>query len=176
MTLFDDICEAAIGNYGIVTSSQAVGMGVHLKDMLEWVKLGRMVKCGRGVYRIMHYVPTEYDRYAEAVALVGDDAYIWGESVLAMHNLALVNPEKILIASKHRVRKQLPLWISVIKYPENAKVDDFNGIPCQNIVDAIMEARGKIMTERLAMAVREAETKGLLSVPESFALSKEFLK
>lgn len=174
MTLYDDICDAAIGNYGLVTSSQATRLGVHLKDLLEWVKLGRLEKCGRGVYRLAHYLPTEYDRYAEAVALVGNDSLVWGESVLAMHNLALVNPLQISIASKHRVRKKLPDWIRVIKLPKNAREDDYVGIRCQNLAQAIHDAKGKVMTERLSTAIQDAENKGLLGITEAEALKKEF--
>ena len=173
MTRYDDICKAAIGNYGLVTASQARKLGVLLKDMLEWVKLGRLEKCGRGVYRLVHYLPTEYDQYAVAVALVGDDAMVWGMSVLAMHNLALVNPDGISIATKRRVRKVLPQWIHIVRLPKNAQMDDFNGIRCQKLAAAIREARGKIMTDRLAAAVRDAERKGLLNVTEVELLTKE---
>lgn len=37
----------------------------------------------RGVHKLARWVPTPYDAYAEAVALVGGGAYLHGESVLA---------------------------------------------------------------------------------------------
>lgn len=78
MKLYDNINATALSNYGLITSSQATALGVRLKDLLEWVKIGRLEKCWRGVYRLVHYLPTEYDRYAEALATVGDDSMIWG--------------------------------------------------------------------------------------------------
>lgn len=42
------------------------------------------------MHRLVHCLPTECDRYAEASATVGDDSMIWGESVLVM-----VNPDKV---------------------------------------------------------------------------------
>ena len=42
MTKFEEISEIAVDNYGIVTSSEATGIGVALKDMLEWVRNGRL--------------------------------------------------------------------------------------------------------------------------------------
>ena len=176
MSLYDDICEHAIGNYGLVTTAQAEEMGVVRKDLGEWVRLGRLEKLGRGVYRIAHYLPSEYDRYAEAVALVGGDAAVWGESVLAMHNLALVNPLQVSVATGRRVRKALPGWIKLIKLPADADIDTFDGIRCQNLASAIGEAKGRIIAERLREAIREAERKGLLRVSELERLEKEFVR
>ena len=104
MTKYDELCEVAVSNYGLVTAKMIDALGIHLKDVLEWVKSGRIEKRGRGVYRITHYLPTEYDAYAEAVALVGDTAMICGESVLAMHNLALVNPARVHVAVRQHLR------------------------------------------------------------------------
>ena len=84
MKKYDELYEVAVSNYGLVTAKTIDELGIHLKDVLEWVKSGRLEKRGRGVYRIAHYLPTEYDTYAEAVALVGDTAMICGESVSAL--------------------------------------------------------------------------------------------
>ena len=61
MTKYDELCEVAVSNYGLVTAKMIDALGIHLKDVLEWVKSGRIEKRGRGVYRITHYLPTEYD-------------------------------------------------------------------------------------------------------------------
>ncbi len=45
-------------------ASLAVELDVRLKDLLEWVKIGLLEKCWRDVYRLVHYLPKEYDRYA----------------------------------------------------------------------------------------------------------------
>lgn len=174
MKLYDTLQDTALSNYGLVTSSQATELGVRLKDLLEWVKIGRLEKCWRGVYRLVHYLPTEYDRYAEALATVGEEAMIWGESVLAMHNLAMVNPDRIEVATTHRVRKELPAWIGLARLPKEPPHDVFNGIRCQPLADAFRHCKGKVMSQRLAQAVREAEQRGLLGFTEAEALKKEF--
>ena len=174
MKLYDNINATALSNYGLITSSQAMELGVRLKDLLEWVKSGRLEKCWRGVYRLVQYLPTEYDRYAETLATVGDDSMIWGESVLAMHNLAMVNPEKIEVATTRRVRRVLPAWIDVVKLQHEQPHDYFNGICSQPLAEAFRHCKGRVMTHRLAEAVREAEQKGLLGLAEAEALKKEF--
>lgn len=174
MKKYDELYEVAVSNYGLVTAKTIDELGIHLKDVLEWVKSGRLEKRGRGVYRIAHYLPSEYDTYAEAVALVGDTAMICGESVLAMHNLALVNPVRVHVAVRRRLRKELPDWIETEKATSEITEDNFNGIPCQKLSEVIRLSRGKILTERLVSAVHEAGTKGLLDVFEYEALKKEF--
>ena len=58
------------------------------------------------MYKLVRYVPTEYDRYAEAVALVGDGSFLFGEAVLAMHGLALANPVRhISVANDKKSEK-----------------------------------------------------------------------
>ena len=54
MKLYDSLNDAAISNYGLITSAQAAELGVRLKDLLEWVKIGRLEKCWSGVYRLVH--------------------------------------------------------------------------------------------------------------------------
>ena len=174
MSKFDEIAELAIDNYGIVTASEAVKLGVALKDVHEWVHNGRLEKAGRGVFRLRNYPYSEYCHYAEAVALVGDGAWIYGDSVLAMHNLALVNPLCTYVATVKRVRRTLPEWIEVVKKSGTEDKDDFNGIPCQNLASVLIEARGRLMLERLHQAIAEARGRGLLSVPDNERVKKEF--
>ncbi|MBQ7251906.1 MAG: type IV toxin-antitoxin system AbiEi family antitoxin domain-containing protein [Kiritimatiellae bacterium] len=175
MNQYETIYQHAVDNYGLVSVAAAKELGVHRKELLRWVKSGRLEKRWRGVYRLTHYVPTELDRYAEAVALVGgSDAIVFGESVLAMHDLALVNPAWLSVARSGRVRRALPDWIRVVPLPPDARRDEFEGIPCQNLADAFRACRATVMSDRLAQGVRDAEKRGLLRRAEAEALKREF--
>ena len=61
-------------------------------EMSRWFADGKLVRRGHGVYKVARWVPTPLDPFAEAVALMGDGSFLWGESVLSMHGLALVDP------------------------------------------------------------------------------------
>lgn len=174
MTKFDEITNKAIDNYGIVTAAEATYMGVALKDMQEWVQNGRLEKVGRGVFRLCRYPYNEYCHYAEAVALVGEGAWICGESVLAMHNLALVNPLHTFVATTKRVRRRLPEWLQVVKKNTEADKDDFNGIPSQNLASVIIQSRGTVMNDRLRQAIQEARGRSLLSVDDNARIREVF--
>ena len=174
MTKFDELADRAVDNYGVVTSAEATEMGIALKDVQEWVNNGRLEKVGRGVFRLSKYPYNEYCHYAEAVALVGEGAWIYGDSVLAMHNLALVNPLYTFVATTKRVRRTLPNWIKVVKKGDEQDKDDYNGIPCQNLASVFIEAKERLMPERLQQSIREARNKGLVSVGDDERIKKEF--
>jgi len=174
MNNFEKVYEAAAEQYGLVTVEGAARLGVHRKQLLSWEKMGRLERCGRGVYRLHHHVPTPYDHYAEAVALVGDGAIIYGDGVLAMHNLALVNPSQIQVAAPKRVRKELPRWIRLVRKTPDVKEELFEGIPCQTVADAIRTCKDTVIKERLLDATDQAEQQGLIGRHEYQELKKEF--
>ncbi len=174
MNNFEKVYEFAADRYGLVTAEDAEKLGIHRKQLLAWEAMGRLERCGRGVYRLNHHVPTPYDHFAEAVTLVGHGAIIYGDGVLAMHNLALVNPAQIQVAVEKRVRKALPDWIRLVKKGDGVREETFEGIACQNLADAIRVCRGTVMKERLAAAIDQAERQGLVNRHEYQELKKEF--
>ena len=173
MSLYDDIYEVAADNYGLVTTAEVVELGGKTKDIARFVKDGRLSKVGRGVYRIAHHVPTRYDAYAESVVLVGSDAYLFGESVLALCELVPTNPYRMFVATPKRVRKSLPDGIVVIQRAEQREVDSIEGIPSQTVVSAIRSCKGIVMESRLADAARRASELGYISASETTELLKD---
>lgn len=176
MSFYDDIYELAADNYGLITSVQAKKMGISDKEMSRLAHDGRLRRLGRGVYKIKHYAPTPLDPYAEAVVQVGQDAYLFGESVIALHELAPTNPAYVCIATSSRIRKSLPPYIRVIRQSGKNSIVQYEGIPSQSIHDAIISSKGKMMRERLEAATLEARRKGLISEKEKDTLLLELDK
>ena len=172
MAHFDDIYELAADNYGLITSAEAKNLGVAKSELNRWVGMGRLLKRGQGVYKLVRYVPTEYDRYAEAVALVGDGSFLFGEAVLAMNGLALANPRHISVGTTKRVRRELPEWVQPVTV-SGRTVTSYEGIPSQSLAEAILECRGIVMGERLKSAVEDARREGLITKDEFEHLRKE---
>ena len=173
MTAYEKIYEVAAANYGFITTKEAASLGIPKSEMSALAKRGRLVRHGYGVYRLAtHFQPSEYDGYAEAVLLVGEGAAVWGESVLAMHDLALVNPPVVEVATTRRVRRSLPKWIKVSRRCPG-EIEFFQGIPCPRLAEAIRHCRGAVIAERLADGVRKAEANGELRLGEAEALLKE---
>ena len=173
MTNYERIYEFAADNYGLITSAQAKDMGIPNIELVKLAQRGRLERVGHGVYRVRHYTPTPLDQYAEAVTLVGQDSYIYGESVLAMLGLALVNPVVITVATPNVVRKKLPAHIETIRVQNSDTAVQHDGIPIQNVADTLRTCRGSVMTERLLGAVEDARMQGFITVKEMERLKKE---
>lgn len=173
MARFDEIYEIAADNYGLVTFEQVIDAGVTSVELRRFVVDGRLERLGQGVYKLTRYIPTPLDQYAEAVALVGQGSYIHGESVLAMHDLALVNPLKTTVATVKRVRRKLPGWIQVVKVNGTEEVSSYEGIPSQSVADALHFCKNRIMKERLSDAVKTAVYEGLVDENEEALLREE---
>ena len=174
MTYYDDIYEIAVDNYGLITSAEAKKLGISDQDMKMLEKRGRLIKRGHGVYRLARYVPTPYDAYAEAVVLVGRSAYLYGESVIAMLELAPTNPSRVFVATHSRIRKQLPEYIVLVKADD--AITHYEGIPSQSVYDAILACRKTMMPERLEDATQEAERQGYITNNQARTLRKELEK
>ena len=173
MAKFDDIYEIAADNYGLITSGEAASAAVTRTELSRFASDGRLERRGRGVYRLVRWVPTPYDRFAEAVALVGEGAVLYGEGVLAMLELALVNPRAIPVATPRRVRKSLPAWVKVLRTDAVGRTASYFGIPCQHAADAILACKGRIMGERLIQAATDARREGWIDKAEERRLRKE---
>lgn len=166
MKHFDEIYELAADRYGIVTAAQARKIGVTTGELSRWCATGKLMRRGYGVYKLTQWVPTPRDVFAEAVALVGDEGFLWGESVLSMHALALVDPRVVTVATPKRIRRKLPAWVKTVSAPENVKTTFYEGIPSQCVADVIETCRGSVMAERLVEATRHAQAEGLISFVE----------
>ena len=148
-------------------------MHVHSKDLVRWVKLGRLIHIGYGVYRTTQYPPSSEDQFAAAVEEVGASAYLCGESVLALHGLAETNANYIHIASPVRVRRRLPSNYVVTKGAKGYKPEKVRGIRSQSVADAIRSCKGLMMADRLENAANEAYRLGLLDKSECASIVKE---
>lgn len=173
MTKYEDIFDIAADNHGLITSAQAREAGITNNELVQYAKRGRVTKVGHGLYQLTQWVPEQNDAYAWAVMSVGPDAVLYGESVIAMLGLALINPTRMFVATPRRTRRKLPDSIKVEWVRSIRPTATYNGIPCQSEHDAILACKGKIPPDRLEAAARTAHEQGLISKQQYHALRKE---
>jgi hypothetical protein len=155
--------KVADEHHGYVTTALAQSAGVPPVEVRKLASRGGMTNIARGLYRVDGIDGGDHAAYAEAVLRVCDDAHLIGDSVLAFHELALVNPRHITVGTPRRVRRDLPAHIRLVHYrPEPADLTDYDGVPSVTVERAIRDSIGSVMPERLADAVRRATDEGLL--------------
>ena len=156
--------DAAVEQYGFITSQDAVDLGIdrnRLYRMSEWSGLTRVA---HGVYRFDAMPPSSNDQLMEAVLRVGRDAFLQGESVLALHGLALVNPQKIHIGVPRRVRRSLPSFIQVEQRSLPAgDITAYDAIPSTTVHRALLDCAPYVMATRIYQAADRAFHDGLLT-------------
>lgn len=165
MTKIDDIYDAA-DDFGLVTSAEARALGCSNAELVQYARRGRLERVGWGVYRIPVWPYQEASPYAAAVKSVGEGAYLYGESVVALLKLAPTNPGRMWVATPRRVRKHLGEGFHVVRATDDAKKAFYEGIPCQPAADAIADAVGAIGRERAVQAAGEALRLGYVTERE----------
>lgn len=169
----DLIREIALDQYGYVSTRDALEIGVPPGELPKLAARGGLENVAYGLYRMAGMPVTKYDQYAEALLRVGADAYLHGESVLALFSLADVNPRKIKVAVPRRARPSLPAFITLSQVKHGQRVTQYEGLRSQPVAEAILECRGRIETERLKMAAKQARAEGLLTTADWHRIKKE---
>ena len=173
MKLFDLAYSLSTENHGILTAYEARRNGIGSKELARWVKSGRMVKAGRGVYKTTQYPMSDEDPYAIAVAESGQGAYLCGESVLGLLRLMPVNANYIHVCIPRRIRRRLPReYVATVARKGESPVN-IHGIMCQKPADAIRSCIGTHMGDRLTDAAGEAYRIGQISKEEMEQIQRE---
>lgn len=155
--------DLAVDQYGFITTRQAAAAGVPTVELAKLAHRGVLTNIAYGLYR-MNDVPTsDRDGFMAAVLRVGEDAYLMAESTLTLYGLASVNPRLVWVGTPRRTRTQHPSWLRVVKRqlpPQDLTVHD--GIPTVTVKRALLDCRGRVMTERLLQAADRAFDSGLV--------------
>ena len=170
---FETLQAEALGSHGVFSFKTARALGVRSPEIVRWQRNNRIVKVGRGVYKLTNY-PSEGNAsdMAAILAEVGEDSYLYGESVLGFLDLCPTRSYVVFVATSHRIRKTLPLGITLVSVKTKAKVSYHRGIPCQQLNEAILSSVGTIESERLSLAIEEAVSQGYFTEKEAAALSE----
>lgn len=166
--------ELASENDGYLTPRLAEDAGVPAVELRKLASRGAFDKRQRGVYRDPYYPISDDDRAREYLLMLGEEAYIADESVLAFLHVADVNPRKMVIASPRRHQRSFPEELVVRKQRDNEKTTYYRGLHCQQAADALRAVSNKILPERALHAIEELHLQGLLTRSESAELKAEF--
>lgn len=171
MTKIDKIYDA-VDDFGLITSADAAKLGVSNAELVQQAAKGKLVRVARGVYRMPVWPSQREAPYAIAVKSAGKNAFLYGESVVALLGLAPTNPSTMTIASSRRVRRDLGRGVRVIQESQ-VKPVLVEGIPCQPVPAAIIASAKTLGATRAFDAANEAFARGLITRQELKSLESE---
>jgi hypothetical protein len=163
--------NVAVSHHGYVTTDMAIAAGVPAVEVRKLAHRGGLTNIARGLYRVDGIDGGERAPFAEAVHLIGQQAHLHGDSVLAFHNLAFVNPRHIAVGTPRRVRRKLPDHIRLVHEtvdPED--LTEYDSVPSTTVERAIRDCIGAVMPERLAEATQRSADEGLIRRRQAAAL------
>lgn len=170
MKAYDEIWGIAEDNFGVITSAKAEDLGVSRQNMVAMERTGVLTRLCHGVYQVKHHVPGPNDFYGVGVAMVGENAYLRGASVIGMLNLTPTNPGLIYVGAENRVRRRLPTGFRIKDRTacKTIQYEGYEGISCQPVLEALQTAKeeGAIECDRIADAAKKAYEKGFITDEE----------
>lgn len=163
-TYRERVYEYALDHHGHIAAREAEEIGVPAVELRKLAHRGFAERVGHGVYRVRMVPRSATDEYAEAVAMAGRDAYLRADAVLAMLDLAPVNPRKIRVGTPHRVRRMtLPPTVDVThEAVSEDQLTEYDGVRATTVERAVLDSVGVVMTSRLLEVVARAGERGLL--------------
>lgn len=165
MAIIDDIYEN-VDDFGLITSVEARELGISDSEMVQQERRGKLIRVARGVYRMPVWPYQEAAPYAIAVRAAGKNAYLWGESVIALLGLAPTDPAHIWVASPDRVRRSIGNGVTVLSMRRDEPTTYYEGIRCQRAADAIAASILRIGRERALDAADAALREGYITKAE----------
>jgi predicted transcriptional regulator of viral defense system len=165
MTYRQDLWAIAAEHHGIVTTRQAEDVGVPSVEMRKLTARGALTRVGHGVYRHTGVPADQWTELTATLANIGEDAFLEGDTVLAMFNLALVNPPRIFVGTPRR-RRTAPPPHTVVTFRPRVAEDDLTtceGLRCVTVRRALIDGIPHLLGERAQEAVAEAQRRGLIN-------------
>lgn len=172
MAIIDRIYEN-VDDFGLITPTEARALGLSGGELVQQARRGKLVRVGRGVYRMPIWPYQDAAPYAIAVKAAGEGAYLYGESVVALLGLAPTDPRRIWVASPNRIRRSLGEGVMIVWRRQPEPTTRYEGIPCQRAANAITSALPAIGMQRALQAAEAAHAGGYVSAVELESIEKE---
>lgn len=170
-----DLWEIAVEHHGVVTVPDAEDAGVPPVEVRKLAHRGALRSYGKGVYVHRDVPVTELTQPAVATALAGQSSFLHRDAVLDLLGLGQLNPSRIRVGTRRRVRRTLPDWMDLEARSDVADDDltHYEGIPATTVGRALADMRDRMPRERWNSLVEEALRRELLDEQARGALMSE---
>ena len=140
--VFDEVLEFASEHQGIVTTKDAVELGVDPANLRVMASRGRLERVGRGVYRVPTLPIGELSPFAEAAAWAAGKAVVSHESALLMRELGDFGGSRIdlTVPSEYRMHRAVPRRLRVwVEDLAESSLEEFEGVPTVTVATALRQ-------------------------------------
>ena len=168
---WDRLFETAVAQAGLVTTGQAAEAGYSPQLLVHYVRIGRLSRVWRGIYRLVHFPRDEHEELV-AVWLWSERVGIFShETVLALQGLSDVLPARVhmTVPTAWRSRRLRVPTDVVLHYADVPQEDRawFGPVPTTNTRRTLNDcAEASLSPELLQQAARQALRRGLVTKVE----------
>ena len=166
MTRFDVLWEEAASQAGYFTLGQARGAGYSAPLVEHHVQAGRFQRAGRGIFRVVHYPPSDHEDLVVAWLWSGRTGVVSHETALALHGLSDALPARIHLtvpAAWRRRRLRVPPGV-VLHYHDLAPDERtwHGAVPVTSPMRTVLDcARDGVRSDLVHQAVTQGARRGL---------------
>jgi predicted transcriptional regulator of viral defense system len=169
--VWDRLFQTALGQDGLFTTRQAAVAGYSPQLLLHYIRIGRVVRVWRGIYRLVHFPATEHEDLV-AIWLWSERAGVFShQTALSLHHLSDVLPAQLhltLPAAWKKRRFRVPA--GVVLHHADVAPDDrfwFGAVPATNPQRTLNDcAHEHLSPELLRQAAQQALRRGLVTKDE----------
>ena len=160
--------ETASAQAGLFTTAQAFAAGYSPQLLNHYVKIERFARVRRGVYRLVHFPPTDHEDLA--------GIWLWSErlgvfshdTALAMHDLSDILPAQVhmtLPAAWRARRLRVPMGVTLHCADVPAADRTWSGpVPITSVLRTLVDcARAELAPDLLRQAALQAILRGLVA-------------
>lgn len=160
--------EVAAGQAGLFTTEQAADAGYSPQLLVHYVRIGRVVRLRRGIYRLVHFPAGEHEDLVELWLWSSRHGIFSHQTALSLHELSDILPSRVhltLPTDWRRRRLRVPTGV-VLHYagvlePERSW---HGAIPITSPVRTLVDcATAPLSPELLSQALNQALERGLIS-------------
>ena len=168
---WDHLFETALGQDGLFTAAQAAAAGYSPQLLVHYIRIGRVVRIRRGVYRVVHFPVAEHEELTSTWLWSAKAGVFSHQTALALHGLSDVLPAKLhLTLPLDWGRRRLRVPEGVVVHHADIPPEDrtwFGPVPITTPRRTLTDcAHAEFSPELLLQAARQALRRGLVGKDE----------
>lgn len=168
---WDQLYETASAQAGYFTTQQGAAAGYSSQLLFKHIHAGRIVRAQRGIYRLVHFPPSEHEELVTAWLWSEQAGVVSHQTALSLHGLSDVLPLQVHLTLpttwRHRRFRTPP---GIVLHHADVPQEDrswFGPVPATGVRRTLTDCtRNGLTPELLQQASKQALRRGLVARSE----------